>query len=111
DASPGVLLLHRGLLNKENLRTRVLSRCLTKAGLRHGRIHDLRHAYASLLMQQGESLAYIRDQPGHHSTQVTVDIYGHLVPGWNKAAVDRLDDTPKRNLGATSVLGQNCGWL
>jgi integrase len=93
-----------GLLNKENLRTRVFYRCLTKAGLRHVRIHDLRHTYASLLIQQGESLAYIRDQLGHHSIQVTVDIYGHLVPGGNKAAVDRLDDTPKRNLSATGAI-------
>ena len=29
---------------------------------------------------------------GHHSIQVTVDIYGHLIPGSNKQAVDRLDD-------------------
>jgi integrase len=94
-----------GLLNKENLRTRVFYRCLTKAGLRHVRIHDLRHTYASLLIQQGESLAYIRDQLGHHSIQVTVDIYGHLVPGGNKAAVDRLDDAPKRNLDATGTIG------
>ena len=28
---------------------------------------------------------------GHSSIQVTVDIYGHLIPGGNKAAVDRLD--------------------
>jgi hypothetical protein len=28
-----------------------------------------------------ESLAYIRDQPGHHSIKLTVDICGHLVPG------------------------------
>ena len=28
---------------------------------------------------------------GHSSIQVTVDIYGHLIPGSNKAAVDRLD--------------------
>ena len=35
---------------------------------------------------------YIKEQLGHHSIQVTVDIYGHLVPGGNKAAVDRLDD-------------------
>jgi integrase len=92
-----------GLLNKENLRTRVFYRCLTKAGLRHVRIHDLRHTYASLLIQQGESLAYIRDQLGHHSIQVTVDIYGHLVPGGNKQAVDRLDDAPKRNPDATRM--------
>ena len=28
-----------------------------------------------------------------HSIKVTVDVYGHLVPGANKAAVDRLDQT------------------
>jgi integrase len=49
-----------------------------------------------------ESLTYIRDQLGHHSIQVTVDIYGHLVPGGNHDAVDRLDDTPIRNLYATA---------
>jgi len=40
---------------------------------------------ASLLIAQGESLAYVKDQMGHHSIQVTVDTYGHLVPGGNKA--------------------------
>jgi hypothetical protein len=29
---------------------------------------------------------------GHHSIRVTVDVYGHLFPGGNKAAVDKLDD-------------------
>ncbi len=52
----------------------------------------LRHTYASLLMQDGVSLAYIRDQLDHHSIKVTVDIYGHLAPQGNKEAVDRLDD-------------------
>jgi integrase len=73
-------------------RRRVFSVALEKAKLRKIRIHDLRHSFASLLIQAGESLAYIRDQLGHHSIKVTVDIYGHLVPGGNKAAVDRLDD-------------------
>lgn len=31
---------------------------------------------------------------GHSSIQVTVDLYGHLIPGGNKQAVDRLD-TPQ----------------
>jgi integrase len=60
--------------------------------LRQIRIHDLRHPFASLLIQQGESLAYVKDQMGHHSIRVTVDVYGQLVPGGNKAAVDKLDD-------------------
>ena len=43
---------------------------------------------------------------GHHSIKVTVDIYGHLVPGANKAAVDRLDavlQATPRNPGATET--------
>jgi integrase len=75
-----------------NLRRRVFWPALAKAGLRRIRIHDLRHTFASLLIQNGESLAYVRDQLGHHSIQITVDIYGHLEPGKNREAVDRLDD-------------------
>jgi len=69
-----------------------MRRVSLRAKLRQVRIHDLRHTYASLLIAQGESLAYVRDQLGHHSIQITVDTYGHLVPGGNVAAVDRLDD-------------------
>ena len=54
-------------------------------------LHDLRHTYASRLLQNGESVVYVKEQLGHSSIQVTVDIYGHLVPGANRAAVNRLD--------------------
>jgi integrase len=80
------------IMDPDNFRHRVWSKLLTKAGFRQIRIHDLRHTFASLLIQQGESLAYVKDQMGHHSIRVTVDVYGHLVPGGNKAAVDKLDD-------------------
>jgi integrase len=80
----------------DNLRKRVFYRLLGEAKVAHVRLHDLRHTYASLLIQHCESLAYVRDQLGHSSIQVTVDIYGHLVPGANRAAVDRLDAVPIR---------------
>jgi hypothetical protein len=72
------------------------------AKLPHFRVHDLRHSYASALIQNGESLAYVRDQLGHASIQITVDTYGHLVPGGNRAAVDRLDDAPGSRVVATA---------
>jgi integrase len=81
-------------LDQHNFRKRVYVGLLAKAGIRQIRFHDLRHTFASLLLQQGESLTYVKDQMGHHSIQVTVDIYGHLIPGSNKQAVDRLDYTP-----------------
>ena len=79
------------LLDPDNLRKRVFYDLLDKGKLRKIRFHDLRHTYASLLLQQGESPVYVKEQMGHSSIQVTVDIYGHLIPGGNKAAVDRLD--------------------
>lgn len=77
-------------LDPSNVR-KVLHRILDKAGLRHRRIHDLRHTFASLLIQQGEPLAYVQKQMGHASIQITVDVYGKWEPGGNREAVDRLD--------------------
>ena len=43
------------------------------------------------------SIVYVKEQMGHSSIQVTVDIYGHLIPGANVCFVDRLDGfRPKR---------------
>ena len=71
---------------------KVFARLLTKAGLAQRNLHFLRHTFASLLIQQGKSLAYVKEQMAHSSIDITVDIYGHLVPGGNRQAVDKLDD-------------------
>ena len=96
------------MIDGDNLRRRVHAVALKKADLRSVRQHDLRHTFTSLLIANGESLAYIRDQLGHSSIQITVDTYGHLVPGGNRQAVDKLDDMQDapaeatiRNLSAT----------
>jgi integrase len=89
------------MMDPENFRHRVWAKLHIKVGMRKIRIHDLRHTFASLLIQQGESLAYVKEQMGHHSIRVTVDVYGHLVPGGNKAAVDRLDDAVSESTVAT----------
>jgi integrase len=78
-------------LNPGNLR-KLFHRILADAKLRRVRFHDLRHSFASLLLQNGESPTYVKEQMGHSSINVTVDIYGHLVPGGNRQAVDKLDD-------------------
>jgi len=91
-------------LDHSNFRKRVFEKLLPKAALRRIRFHDLRHTFASLLLQQGESPHYVKEQMGHHSIQVTVDIYGHLIPGANRRAVDRLDDQPKRVRNVRRVL-------
>ncbi|MFI4897103.1 MAG: tyrosine-type recombinase/integrase [Phycisphaerales bacterium JB059] len=83
----------------DNLRRRVFYRLLEIADVPRFRFHDIRHTFASHLLQQGESLHYVKEQLGHASIQTTVDVYGHLVPGSNRNAVNRLDDaTPSLKL-------------
>jgi hypothetical protein len=42
---------------------------------------------------------YMKEQPGHSSLKMTVDVYGHLLPGSNRGAVNQLDSPqPIRNL-------------
>lgn len=79
-------------VDPDNLRSRYFYLIIYAAGLRHFRIHDLRHTFASILLAKGEQLAYICQQMGHSSIQVTHDLYSHLVPGYNRQAVDKLDD-------------------
>ena len=88
-------------LDAMNLLHRLWYPLLEKAGLRRRRFHDLRHTYASLLLQRNESPVYVKDQLGHSSIQITVDLYGHLVPGANRGAVDRLATDTSGNLSAT----------
>lgn len=81
-----------GPIDGDNLRHRVFYRLLEITDVPRFRFHDIRHTFASLLLQNGESLHYVKEQMGHASIQTTVDVYGHLVPGANRNAVNRLDD-------------------
>jgi hypothetical protein len=49
--------------------------------------------------QKAAHEAQAKDQMGHSSIQVTMDTYGHLIPGADIAWVDRLDGktTPQQN--------------
>lgn len=59
------------------------------AGLEGFRWHDLRHTYASWLVQAGEPMAAVRDLLGHSSMAVT-DKYSHMAPGHLRSAVRSL---------------------
>jgi len=65
---------------------------LKKAKIPKIRFHDLRHTYASLLIDQGEKPKYIQEQLGHSSINITFDIYGHLMDDSNQESARRLGD-------------------
>ena len=55
------------------------------------RLHDLRHTHASLLLAAGVPVKVVSARLGHTSIEMTMDVYGHLLPGQDADAVARLD--------------------
>ena len=72
----------------DQLRTR-FTKARVAAERPHVRWHDLRHTYASWLVQAGQPLTAIRDLLGHSSLAVT-HRYAHLAPAHLVAAVGTL---------------------
>ena len=60
------------------------------AGLPHVRLHDLRHAHASLMLQAGENPKVVSERLGHASVQITMDVYAHVLPGAHEQAAERF---------------------
>jgi integrase len=69
----------------------------------------LRHTFGRLLIQDGASLAYVKEQMNHSSIQITVDTYGHLIPGADISRVDRLDSkiTPQQSAAEAQPAQEN----
>ena len=55
------------------------------------RFHDLRHTFASLLLESGESPKVIQELLGHSSITTTMDIYTHITKKGKVRAVNTLD--------------------
>jgi hypothetical protein len=68
------------------------------AELKELRWHDLRHASASFLIQNGASLAEVAHQLGHESV-LTTKRYAHLVPGVKPTGADALNRKLRRTWG------------
>lgn len=54
-----------------------------KSGIPHVRWHDLRHTWASWHLQNGTTLAELKELGGWHSIEMVL-VYAHLVPGYSK---------------------------
>ena len=76
---------------------------LRTAGCPKIRFQDLRHTYASLLLEQGENIKYIQSQLGHSSPTVTLNIYAHLINPTNQEAACRLENSIFQSTGSKMV--------
>jgi integrase len=63
---------------------------IKKAGLRHNRLHDLRHAHATELLRLGEPLHVVANRLGHRDAMVTATIYAHVSSEQAETASERF---------------------
>jgi len=80
-----------GFIDPDMFEAEIWRPIVDRAGFEGTRFHDLRHFFASQLIANGETAAYVRDQMGHSSIHVTFDTYGHLFPGRGKEASGRYE--------------------
>ncbi|MFE1945482.1 tyrosine-type recombinase/integrase [Streptomyces massasporeus] len=83
-------------LNRNRFNDRVWRPALRTAGVdvdRSNGMHALRHFYASVLLDVGESIKALSEYLGHHDPGFTLRTYTHLMPSSEtptRAAVDRV---------------------
>lgn len=83
------------LMDPRNV-TKAFQRQLKAKGLPAMRFHDLRHAYATLMLGAGVPLRVIQEALGHTSIATTAAVYAHVLPALQKDAAARLDEALSR---------------
>jgi len=82
-----------GTLEYNNFMTRYFRPALERCNLQGVGFHSLRHTTASLLISQGTPITTVSKILGHASTQMTLDVYGHLYEDDAMTYMDRLGDS------------------
>jgi integrase len=65
---------------------------MRRAKLEGYRLHDARHAHATLMLKQGVHPKIVQERLGHAKVSTTLDIYSHVTPGLQEAAALRFEE-------------------
>lgn len=96
-------------MNYSNMVQRHFLKALKKAEIPRIRFHDLRHTFASLLIEQGENIKYIQSQLGHSTPVTTLTVYAHLMKETNQEAARRLEKAIFKGTGHKMVTKKKKG--
>ncbi len=65
---------------------------IEKTELHYIRVHDLRHSYASMLINMNVQMKAIQQLLGHANITTTVNIYSHLYPSTLSAVAEQVNE-------------------
>lgn len=93
-SKPGVAWVFAGRKDKPFSRkaaSKVFKAVVRKAGLPVIRFHDLRHTAITLQLADGAPVKDVSARVGHHKASMTLDIYGHVLPGADAKSAARME--------------------
>ena len=73
-----------------------ISKKIVKKAWLESRLHDSRHAFATLMMNFGVNSKVVSEMLGHSAIATTMDIYSHVPLGLQREAVQTLQEGLKR---------------
>jgi integrase len=72
---------------------RFFDQALDRANVRRRRLYSLRHTMATLMLLRRESPKLVAARLGHANETLLIKTYGHVIPGQDQEAADRLAET------------------
>ena len=63
----------------------------TEIGAPNARVHDLRHTYAVLSLQNGDDIKTVQGNLGHATAAFTLDVYGHVSEKMKEDSAARME--------------------
>lgn len=64
---------------------------VTAAGVKYKSFHCLRHTHATQLLAAGVPLLEVSKRLGHSKASVTLDLYGHTIPGYADTLPEKIE--------------------
>jgi integrase len=91
DGTTRIVLDSDGKMKHSTTLTERAHKIWKAAGLKPIGLHECRHTFASLMIAAGVNAKALSTYIGHASISITMDRYGHLMPGSEAEAAGRLD--------------------
>ena len=71
--------------------TKDFAKVVKTVGLPHFTLHSLRHAHATMLLEEGVNPKVVSERLGRATFATTMDVYSHVLPGIQEQAALALD--------------------
>ena len=75
-----------------------MKRGVKNSGVKHIRIHDIRHSHCAMLMELGITPLEAAERLGHERVETTLNTYAHLYPNKQRKLSNKLEQIYKEGL-------------